>query len=86
MKENILGKLCRDDAQCQARLSNGSEKNVYWVGPMCGGVAAAFVYDFLLYPKTESFPERMRVLVSGPPTDYDVNGRDDVPAVEMSSK
>ncbi|KAF7706851.1 hypothetical protein HF521_020105 [Silurus meridionalis] len=66
---------------------NGLENHwVYWVGPMCGGVAAAFVYDFLLYPKTESFPERMRVLVSGPPTDYDVNGRDDVPALEMSSK
>ncbi|KAM9500984.1 aquaporin FA-CHIP-like [Clarias gariepinus] len=55
---------------------------VYWVGPMCGGVAAAFTYDFLLYPKTDDFPDRMRVLVSGPPTDYSVNGRD----VEMSSK
>ncbi|MCJ8731136.1 hypothetical protein PDJAM_G00195890 [Pangasius djambal] len=59
---------------------------VYWVGPMCGGVAAALIYDFLLYPKTDDFPDRMRILVSGPPTDYDVNGRDDVPAVEMSSK
>lgn len=53
---------------------------------MCGGVAAALIYDFLLYPKMDDFPDRMRVLVSGPPTDYDVNGRDDVPAVEMSSK
>lgn len=59
---------------------------VYWVGPMCGGMAAALIYDFLLYPKTADFPDRMRVLVSGPPTDYDVNGRDDLPAVEMSSK
>ncbi|KAF4088651.1 hypothetical protein AMELA_G00057180 [Ameiurus melas] len=59
---------------------------VYWVGPMCGGVAAALIYDFLLYPKMDDFPERMRVLVSGPSTDYDVNGRDDTPAVEMSSK
>ncbi|XP_030629133.1 aquaporin-1-like [Chanos chanos] len=58
---------------------------VYWVGPMCGGVAAALVYDFLLYPKMDDFPERMRVLVSGP-TGYDVNGADDPPAVEMSSK
>ncbi len=47
---------------------------VYWVGPMCGGVAAALVYDFLLYPKLDNFPDRMRVLVSGPATDYDVNG------------
>ncbi len=58
---------------------------VYWVGPMCGGVAAALVYDFLLYPKLDDFPDRMRVLVSGPATDYDVNG-DDPPAVEMTSK
>ncbi|TRY59736.1 hypothetical protein DNTS_028400 [Danionella cerebrum] len=59
---------------------------VYWVGPMCGGVAAALIYDFLLFPKLDDFPERVRVLVSGPPTDYDVNGTDDPPAVEMSSK
>ncbi|KAK2859998.1 hypothetical protein Q7C36_004164 [Tachysurus vachellii] len=59
---------------------------VYWVGPMCGGVAAALTYDFLLYPKMADFPDRLRVLVSGPPTDYDVNGRDDLPAVEMLSK
>ncbi|XP_051555585.1 aquaporin FA-CHIP-like [Myxocyprinus asiaticus] len=59
---------------------------VYWVGPMCGGVAAALVYDFLLYPKLDDFPDRVRVLVSGPAADYDVNGTDDPPAVEMSSK
>ncbi|KAI4879627.1 hypothetical protein NFI96_011565 [Prochilodus magdalenae] len=59
---------------------------VYWVGPMCGGVAAALIYDFLLYPKMEDFPERIRVLVTGPPTDYDVNGTEDTPAVEMMSK
>uniref|UniRef100_A0A8C7TH86 Aquaporin 1a (Colton blood group), tandem duplicate 1 n=1 Tax=Oncorhynchus mykiss TaxID=8022 RepID=A0A8C7TH86_ONCMY len=58
---------------------------VYWVGPMCGGVAAALVYDFLLYPKFDDFPERMRVLVSGPVGDYDVNG-EETAAVEMSSK
>ncbi len=52
---------------------------------MCGGVAAALVYDFLLYPKLDNFPDRMRVLVSGPATDYDVNG-DESPAVEMISK
>ncbi|XP_036374645.1 aquaporin-1-like [Megalops cyprinoides] len=59
---------------------------VYWVGPMCGGVAAALVYDFLLYPKFDDFPERVKVLVSGPDGDYDVNGPEDTPAVEMSSK
>lgn len=52
---------------------------------MSGGVAAALVYDFLLYPKFDDFPERMRVLVSGPVGDYDVNG-EETAAVEMSSK
>uniref|UniRef100_A0A672G0J9 Aquaporin FA-CHIP-like n=1 Tax=Salarias fasciatus TaxID=181472 RepID=A0A672G0J9_SALFA len=37
---------------------------VYWVGPMCGGVAAALIYDFLLSPKFDDFPERMKVLVT----------------------
>ncbi|XP_048868012.1 aquaporin-1-like [Brienomyrus brachyistius] len=59
---------------------------VYWVGPMCGGVAAALLYEFLLYPKFDDFPERIKVLVSGPEGDYDVNGPGDTPAVEMSSK
>lgn len=59
---------------------------VYWVGPMCGGVAAALVYDFLLSPKFDDFPERMKVLVSGPVGDYDVNGGNDQTNVEMSSK
>lgn len=59
---------------------------VYWVGPMCGGVAAALVYDFLLYPKLDDFPDRVRVLVSGPATDYDLNVTNDPRAVEMSAK
>ncbi|KAL7875442.1 hypothetical protein AOLI_G00104050 [Acnodon oligacanthus] len=67
-------------------LSDFTNQWVYWVGPMCGGVAAALIYDFLLYPKMGDFPERIRVLVTGPPTDYDVNGTDDPPAVEMMSK
>lgn len=53
---------------------------------MCGGVAAALLYEFLLYPKFDDFPERIKVLVSGPEGDYDVNGAGDTPAVEMSSK
>ncbi|KAM6948930.1 aquaporin-1-like [Aplochiton taeniatus] len=59
---------------------------VYWVGPMCGGVLAALIYDFLLSPKFDDFPERLKVLVSGPVGDYDVNGAEDTTAVEMSSK
>ncbi|XP_074545445.1 LOW QUALITY PROTEIN: aquaporin-1-like [Halichoeres trimaculatus] len=59
---------------------------VYWVGPMCGGVAAALIYDFLLSPKFDDFPERVKVLVSGPVGDYDVNGGNDTTTVEMSSK
>lgn len=51
---------------------------------MCGGVAAALIYDFLLYPKFDDFPERIKILVSGPVGDYDVNGADDTTAVEMS--
>ncbi|XP_051554018.1 aquaporin-1a.2 isoform X2 [Myxocyprinus asiaticus] len=35
---------------------------IYWIAPMCGGVAAALVYDFLLYPKKEGFGRRMNVL------------------------
>lgn len=59
---------------------------VYWVGPMCGGVAAALIYDFLLFPKFDNFPDRLKVLVSGPVGDYDVNGGNDATTVEMSSK
>ena len=58
---------------------------VYWVGPMCGGVLAALIYDFLLYPKFDDFPDRLKVLVSGPVGDYDVNGADDTTAVELST-
>ncbi|XP_049602653.1 aquaporin-1 [Syngnathus scovelli] len=67
-------------------LNNFTNHWVFWVGPMCGGVAAAIVYDFLLSPKMDDFPDRVRVLVSGPVDDYDVNGPNDASAVEMSSK
>ncbi|XP_077374677.1 aquaporin-1-like [Festucalex cinctus] len=67
-------------------LNDFTDHWVYWVGPMCGGVAAALVYDFLLSPKFDDFPERIRVLVSGPVGDYDVNGANDASTVEMSSK
>ncbi|GAA6234095.1 aquaporin-1-like [Lates japonicus] len=67
-------------------LNNFENHWVYWVGPMCGGVAAALIYDFLLSPKFDDFPERMKVLVSGPVGDYDVNGGNDATTVEMTSK
>ncbi|XP_030630647.1 aquaporin-1a.2 [Chanos chanos] len=38
---------------------------VYWVGPLCGGVVAALLYDFLLYPKKEDYKKRMDVLKGG---------------------
>lgn len=53
---------------------------------MCGGLAAALIYDFLLFPKFNDFPERMKVLVSGPVDEYDVNGGNDNATVEMTSK
>ncbi len=53
---------------------------------MCGGVAAALTYDFLLSPKFDDFPDRMKVLVSGPAGDYEVNGGNDTTTVEMTSK
>ncbi|KAF6724415.1 Aquaporin-1 [Oryzias melastigma] len=67
-------------------LNDFTDHWVYWVGPMCGGVAAALIYDFLLSPKFDDFPDRMKVLVSGPVGDYDVNGGNESATVEMSSK
>ncbi|XP_047446697.1 aquaporin-1-like [Mugil cephalus] len=39
---------------------------VYWIGPMCGGIAASLIYDFILCPRTRGFSSRMHVLVRGP--------------------
>ncbi|XP_036374898.1 aquaporin-1-like [Megalops cyprinoides] len=39
---------------------------VYWVGPVTGGVVAALVYDFLLYPRLDDLTERLNVLCWGP--------------------
>ncbi|XP_029380080.1 aquaporin FA-CHIP-like [Echeneis naucrates] len=66
-------------------LNNFENHWVYWVGPMCGGVAAALIYDFMLSPKMDDFPDRMKVLVSGPTDDYEINGGNDA-TVEMTSK
>nr|WFZ92444.1 aquaporin-1ab1 [Hippoglossus hippoglossus] len=39
---------------------------VYWLGPMCGGMAASLIYDFLLYPRTPNLRTRGQVLLHGP--------------------
>lgn len=38
---------------------------IYWLGPMCGGTAAALIYDFLLYPRTPNLRTRGNVLLHG---------------------
>lgn len=38
---------------------------VYWLGPMCAGIAAALIYDFLLCPRTHSLNTRRSVLLNG---------------------
>lgn len=35
---------------------------VYWAGPMSGGVVAALLYNYLLAPRDEPFREQTRVL------------------------
>uniref|UniRef100_A0A8D3B8N2 Aquaporin 1a (Colton blood group), tandem duplicate 2 n=1 Tax=Scophthalmus maximus TaxID=52904 RepID=A0A8D3B8N2_SCOMX len=46
---------------------SGEMKNhwIYWLGPMCGGTAAALIYDFLLYPRTPNLRTRGNVLLHG---------------------
>ncbi|KAL3988610.1 DNA excision repair protein ERCC-4 [Sarotherodon galilaeus] len=50
----------------------GKMKNhwVYWLAPMCGGIAASLIYDFLLYPQTRNFRSRIGILVHGPQEEY----------------
>ncbi|XP_070700550.1 aquaporin-1-like [Pempheris klunzingeri] len=38
---------------------------VYWLGPLCGGIAAALIYDFLLCPRIQNFRTRRSVLLNG---------------------
>ncbi|XP_043546996.1 aquaporin-1-like [Chiloscyllium plagiosum] len=59
---------------------------VYWVGPIIGGVTAAFVYDFALTSRFGDLSERLTVLTSGQIQDYDVEGEDDSARMEMKPK
>lgn len=38
---------------------------VYWAGPMAGGIVAALLYDLLLFPKNGDLPKRLKVLCHG---------------------
>ena len=38
---------------------------VYWVGPMSGGVMAALIYHLLLSPIPGDLPQRLKVLCHG---------------------
>nr|XP_046264703.1 aquaporin-1-like [Scatophagus argus]XP_046264704.1 aquaporin-1-like [Scatophagus argus] len=46
---------------------------VYWLGPMCGGVAAALIYDFLLYPRMQNLRRRRDVLLHGQADENDAS-------------
>ncbi|TTB70992.1 Aquaporin-1 [Bagarius yarrelli] len=38
---------------------------VFWAGPLCGGVTAALLYDFLLFPRGLDVAGRLKVLCHG---------------------
>ncbi|GAA6234098.1 aquaporin-1-like [Lates japonicus] len=54
-------------------LIRGEMENhwVYWLGPMCGGIAASLIYDFLLYPRLANLRTRKNVLLHGPEDEND---------------
>ncbi|CAN9502915.1 unnamed protein product [Ophioblennius macclurei] len=39
---------------------------VYWLAPMCGGMAASLIYDFLMFPQARNLSSRASVLLHGP--------------------
>lgn len=65
---------------CQRQMLSWSliSFQVYWLGPMCGGIAAALIYDFLLYPRAQNFSVRRNVLLNG--------GEGENDAVEISGE
>ncbi|MCI4376958.1 hypothetical protein PGIGA_G00197850 [Pangasianodon gigas] len=38
---------------------------VFWAGPLCGGVVAALLYDFVLFPRGSDVVSRFKVLCHG---------------------
>ncbi|XP_059496296.1 aquaporin FA-CHIP-like [Stegostoma tigrinum] len=59
---------------------------LYWVGPIIGGVAAAFVYDFVLTSRPGDLSERLKVLTNGQIEDYNVETEEDSAQMEMKPK
>ncbi|KAJ6659327.1 hypothetical protein lerEdw1_019198 [Lerista edwardsae] len=57
---------------------------VFWVGPLLGGAAAAFIYDFILAPRSSEITDRMKVWTSGQVEEYDLDADDS--RVEMKPK
>lgn len=60
---------CRSDDICfsppRCVDKRGFSFQVYWLGPMCGGIAAALIYNFLLSPRTRDLRTYRRVLLNG---------------------
>lgn len=38
---------------------------VFWAGPLCGGVVAALLYDFALFPRGSDMAGRLKILCHG---------------------
>ncbi|XP_060729555.1 aquaporin-1-like [Tachysurus vachellii] len=38
---------------------------VFWAGPLCGGVVAALLYDFVLFPRGTDIAGRLKILCHG---------------------
>uniref|UniRef100_A0A672GNS7 Aquaporin 1a (Colton blood group), tandem duplicate 2 n=1 Tax=Salarias fasciatus TaxID=181472 RepID=A0A672GNS7_SALFA len=39
---------------------------VYWLAPLCGGMAASLIYDFMIFPQARNLRSRASVLLNGP--------------------
>lgn len=51
---------------------------VYWAGPLGGGVVAALLYDFVLFPRGLDVAGRLKVLCHG----AEVSGTETEPLLE----
>nr|APG38012.1 aquaporin 1 [Protopterus annectens]BAI48049.1 aquaporin 1 [Protopterus annectens] len=59
---------------------------VYWIGPVIGGIAASFFYDFILFPRNYSISERLKAFTGGNVEEYDLDGEEATTRVEMKPK